>query len=199
MKKYICISIAFAVLLGIIFFQQSRLAKTETDRDVYRNNTNVLLSDVKRYKTSDSLNVISVGNLELKLSEYKRYRYDDLKLIETLKVDNKRLSGIATTQLLSIYELSGMMQDSILFGPEKTDTLKCVTITDKWFDLIGCALPNNKFNGVFISRDSLLYVEHIIPHRFLFFKWGCKERKQDIISKNPNTQIIGAEYVTIRK
>ena len=88
MKKTIFTILAFILLLGIIFFQQKYLANVKEDRDVYRNNTAVLLSDVNRYKISDSLNAISVGNLELKLSEYKRYRANDLKLIETLKVDN---------------------------------------------------------------------------------------------------------------
>ncbi|MFQ7039320.1 MAG: DUF6549 family protein [Barnesiella sp.] len=33
----------------------------------------------------------------------------------------------------------------------------------------------------------------------LFIKWGGKERKQEIISKNPNTKILSAEYISIRK
>ena len=55
-----------------------------------------------------------------------------------------------------------------------------------------------KFVGQFVSRDSLLYVEHIRPKRFLFFKWGIKERKQEIVSRNPHTIIMNAEFITIR-
>jgi hypothetical protein len=36
-----------------------------------------------------------IGRLELKLSEYKKYRTEDLELINSLKVENKRLEQIA--------------------------------------------------------------------------------------------------------
>ncbi|MCU6769802.1 hypothetical protein OCV73_12715 [Barnesiella propionica] len=72
-------------------------------------------------------------------------------------------------------------------------------ISDKWFALNGCINKNNEFSGIFENRDSLIYVEHIVPKKFLFIKWGGKERKQEIISKNLNTKILSAEYISIRK
>jgi hypothetical protein len=80
-----------------------------------------------------------------------------------------------------------------------TDTLKCISIHEKWFDLTGCIDAKSKFAGRFESRDSLLYVEHVVPKRFWFIRWGVKERRQEIVSKNPHTRITGAEFVTIRK
>ena len=79
------------------------------------------------------------------------------------------------------------------------DTIKCISITDKWFYMNGCIEVNSKFTGKFVNRDSLVYVEHIIPKRFWFIKWGCRERRQEIVSRNPYTIITGAEYITIRK
>jgi hypothetical protein len=52
---------------------------------------------------------------------------------------------------------------------------------------------------MFETRDSLLYVEYIVPRRFWFIKWGVKERRQEIVSRNPYTRIMGAEFVVIRK
>jgi len=49
------------------------------------------------------------------------------------------------------------------------------------------------------NREKLKYVEHIISKRLWFIKWGTKERRQEILSLNPDTEITGAEYVTIRK
>jgi hypothetical protein len=63
----------------------------------------------------------------------------------------------------------------------------------------GCIGADAKFAGRFESRDSLLYVEHVVPKRFWFIRWGVKERRQEIVSRNPHTKIIGAEFVTIRK
>ena len=194
MKNYFYINVILALLIFCIY-QQSQLKKVKADREIYRSNTEILMSDVTKYRTKDSLSVISVSQLELKLSEYKKYRDNDLKLIESLKVDKNRLSKIVALQTETIYPVHGTFKDSIT----KDNSLKCITINDKWFDLNGCADENFKFSGRFVSRDSLLYVEHVIPKRFWFIKWGCRERRQEIVSRNPHTKIINAEYMTIRK
>jgi len=199
-KIYIWAGIAIIALLAIIGTQCDQLKKIEVDRDVYKGNTTTLLKDIEHYKTKDSLNAVSVRNLELKLSEYKEYRDDDLKLIESLKLDKKRLEKITTTSTETYYNLQGTVRDSFIYIDRFiVDTLRCITINDKWFDLDGCSNRMNEFTGTFQNRDSLLYVEHIIPKRFWFIKWGIKERKQEIISRNPHTKITGAEFVTIRK
>jgi hypothetical protein len=55
------------------------------------------------------------------------------------------------------------------------------------------------WTGRFESRDSLLYVEHVVPKRFWFIRWGVKERRQEIVSRNPHVRIVGAEFVTVRR
>jgi len=202
-NKIIISLIALIVIIsGVTAFLNSELKKTKADRDVYKQNTDVLLQENKEYMTKDSLHVISVGQLELKLSEYKKYRADDSKLIEGLEVDKKRLESITTAQTKTIYDLKGTVRDSIVYRDNYIiDTLKCIAIADKWFNLNGCSNRKNEFSGTFENRDSLVYVEHVIPKRFLGFLWkyGVKERRQEILSKNPHTKIIGAEYITIRK
>jgi hypothetical protein len=85
------------------------------------------------------------------------------------------------------------------FDSINADKLKCIQIHEKWFDMNGCIDANAKFTGRFESRDSLLYVEHVVPKRFWFIRWGVKERRQEVVSKNPHTKITGAEFITIRK
>jgi len=200
MKKYIYIGLVFAGLIGIIIWQLERIKVIQNERNMYRQNNYTLLGSIERYKTKDSLNVVSVGELQLKLVELNKYRSDDMKLIETLQVDRKRLQQITTTQTQTIYELNANVRDSIIYRNNNIiDTLHCIDIAEKWFDLNGCINSDSKFVGRFETRDSLLYVEHVIPRRFLFFKWGVKERKQDIISRNPYTTVVGAEFITLRK
>ena len=204
MKKYIYTGIVFVVLLCIIVGQQKWIGKVTADRDVYRNNNATLLTDIKRYKTSDSLNAVSVGNLTFTVKEFRKYRANDYELIKTLRADKKRLQTVTTAQTQTIYQLKGELKDSTTAsidssGVVRIDTLKCVEIQDKWFDLTGCIDTNAQFVGRFENRDSLLYVEHIVPKRFLFIKWGCKERRQEIVSRNPHTRIVGAEFIRLRK
>lgn len=200
LKIYIVLGIIIASLIGTTTFLSNRLKEVKAEKELYQRNTNVLMGEVEKYKTKDSLNAVSVGMVELKLSEYEKYRAKDLSLINTLKVDKKRLQQITTAQTQTIYELKGSVRDSIIYVDNyNVDTLRCLDITNKWFDLHGCINNKNAFSGTFENRDSLIYVEHIVPKKFLFIKWGVKERKQEILSKNPNTRIVNAEFISIRK
>lgn len=208
MKKYIYLIIAFAVLLAVIGWQSMSLKKAKEERDIYKNNSTTLLNDVTAYKTKDSLNAVQVGELSLRISEFKKYRSEDAELIKSLQTKNRDLQGVSKAQLQTIYKLKGQVRDSIIYVKGdtetiiRTDTLKCLTIKDKWFDLNGCIDKQNAFNGNFESRDSLIYVETVKYKRFLGFLWKTskiKDRKQDIVSKNPHTKIVGAEFITIRK
>ena len=199
MKKYVDAGLIILSLTVVIGWQQQRIRRISAERNTYRQNTCTLLADIDRYQTLDSLHVASVGQLELKLSELARFRLEDLKLIETLKVDKKRLQQITTTQTQTIYELSGTVRDSFIYVNNYiTDTLHCIDIQEKWFNLNGCIDANSKFAGRFENRDSLVYVEHVVPKKFLFFRWGCRERRQEILSRNPHTTVVNAEFITIR-
>lgn len=200
LKIYIILGIIIISLAGTTAFLTDRLKKEKAEKELYQKNTDILMGKVEAYKANDSLNVVSIGRLELKLSEYKKYRADDLELISSLKVDKKRLEQITTAQTQTIYELKGSVRDSIVYVDNYiVDTLRCLDIANKWFNLHGCINKKNEFSGTFENRDSLVYVEHVVPKKFLFIKWGVKERKQEILSKNPNTKIVNAEYISIRK
>ena len=200
LKIYIILGIIIAFLAGATVFLTNRLKKEKAEKELYQKNTDVLMGKIETYNANDSLNVVSIGRLELKLSEYEKYRAEDLELISSLKVDKKRLEQITTAQTQTIYELQGSVRDSIVYMDNYiVDTLRCLDIANKWFDLHGCSNKKNQFSGTFENRDSLVYVEHVMPKKFLFIKWGVKERKQEILSKNPNTKIVNAEYISIRK
>ena len=206
MKKYIIIAaIALAVAAVVtIWVQRSRINQLTGERDKYRANTETLLQDVSRYQTKDSLNAAKVGVLELKLSELERYRASDAELIKTLQTKNRELEAVTTAQMETITQLRGTVRDSIVYLPGDTITtvLKCVDISDPWFSIKGCAMPDGEFTGTFVNRDSVLIVATVQYKRFLNFLWKTKKvknREIDIISKNPHTKIMGVEYIEIEK
>ena len=182
--------------------QQSRIKSLTAERDKYRSNTETLLQDVRTYQTKDSLNAAKVGNLELSLSEYKKYRADDAALIKSLQTKNRDLQAVTTAQSQTIIKLRGSVRDSIVYRDNIIiDTLQCLDITDKWFDLHGCTNKRKEFTGTFTNRDSLLIAETVKYKRFLGFLWKTskvKDRKIDVVSKNPNTKIMGVSFTTIR-
>lgn len=205
MKKYLIIAaIALAVSAVVtIWVQRSRINTLTGERDKYRTNTETLLQEVSRYQTKDSLNAAKVGVLELKLSEFEKYRASDAELIKTLQTKNRELERVTTTQMETINELRATVRDSVVYLPGDTVTtvLRCIEYSDKWVDFDGCII-NNTFSGKIITRDSLLITESVQYKRFLNFLWKTKRiknREFDIVSKNPNSKITGFEVITIEK
>lgn len=205
MKKYLIIAaIALAVAAVVtIWVQRSRINTLTGERDKYRTNTETLLQEVSRYQTKDSLNAAKVGVLELKLSEFEKYRASDAELIKTLQTKNRELERVTTTQMETINELRATVRDSVVYLPGDTVTtvLRCIEYSDKWVDFDGC-IKNNTFSGKIITRDSLLITETVQYKRFLNFLWKTKRiknREFDIVSKNPNSKITGFEVITIEK
>lgn len=204
MKKILIYTAIIGAVIAIISGMYSRIKKLEVERDKYRTDTETLLSDVKQYQTNDSLNAATVGVLELKLSEYKKYRADDLALIKTLETDKRKLQAVTTAQTETINELRGTVRDSIVYLPVDTVTtvLRCVDIVQPWFELHGCATPAGDFTGTHINRDSLLIAATVKYKRFLGFLWytnKVKDRKIDVVSKNPATKILGVEYIEVKE
>ena len=206
MKKYLIIAaIALAVAAVVtIWVQRSRINQLTGERDKYRTNTETLLQEVSRYQTKDSLNAAKVGVLELKLSEFEKYRASDAELIKTLQTKNRELERVTTTQMETINELRATVRDSVVYLPGDTVTtvLRCVDIVEPYFELHGCATPDGQFTGTHINRDSMLIVETVQYKRWLGFLWKTKKiknREIDVISKNPHTKIMGVEYIEIEK
>lgn len=204
MKKYLIWVAIILAVAAAFWVQHVKIKRLTEERDKYRSNTEILLQDVKTYQTKDSLNAIKVGNLELSLAEYKKYRADDLALIKTLQAKNRDLERVTTTQMETINELRATVRDSIVYLPGDTVTtvLRCVDIVEPWFELHGCATPDGQFTGTHINRDSLLIVETVQYKRWLGFLWKTKKiknRQIDVVSKNPATKILGVEFVTIEK
>lgn len=199
MKKYLII----AAIVVTIWVQHSRINTLTGERDKYRTNTETLLQEVSRYQTKDSLNAAKVGVLELKLSEFEKYRASDAELIKTLQTKNRDLERVTTTQMETINELRATVRDSVVYLPGDTVTtvLRCIEYSDKWVDFDGCII-NNTFSGKIITRDSLLITETVQYKRWLGFLWKTKRiknREFDIVSKNPHTKITGFEVITIEK
>lgn len=203
MKKCKIFAIIMAVAIALVV-KQRHINILTNELDKYKINTETLLQDVKTYQTKDSLNSAKVVNLTLKVSEYEKFREDDLELIKTLKTKNRDLKRVTTAKLETINEFRGTVRDSIVYLPGDTVTtvLRCVDIVEPWFEIHGCTTPDGKFTGTHINLDSLLIVETVKYKRFCGFLWKTKKiknREFDIVSKNPHTKITGFEVVTIEE
>lgn len=195
MKKNVYYCLAVVVLW-------SMTAKITELREHYKesqSNVRALLADVEQYRVSDSLQAASVADLQLTVKEYKRYREEDAALIEQMKADIKRLKSASTVKTETVYINTTPIsddkaQDSIDVGTGE----RTAEYGDTWHNIKMCINPDSVTYEL-TTKESLLITNHVVPKRFLFFRWGCREVRTDVVSRNPYTKKIEVESITFKK
>lgn len=203
-KAYIIAAAVLVILIAVIIALSTRLKNVTADRNVQRKNVETLFTSVENYKVQDSLQAATIGDLQLTLSQYKQFRAEDAELISNLKVDNKRLQGVVTTQTESYYQHTAILRDSVkMLITRKTDSIKIPIIVktanfaDEWHRL-NIVIDGDSLNYRLRTKESLIITNHVVPKKFLWFKFGCKEVRTDVVSKNPYVENIDVESITIK-
>ena len=193
------ITTALCIWVAFLFFSN---AKLKSENEILQTNVGTLLTGAEQYKVKDSLQVATIANLELSISEYRRYKAEDKKLLESLKIDNNRLKGIIKTQTESFYHQTTLLRDSVkmLLSPDSVEipvNIKTAQFADQWHSL-NVTIQGDSLNYLLRTKESLLITNHVVPKRFLFFKFGCREVRTEVVSKNPYVGDIQVESITIR-
>lgn len=169
------------------------------------NNQETLLTENEHYKIRDSLNVSKTNQLELKLSELKKYKSEYAQLVKDLNIKNSQLEQIISVNAETITNLKAMPRDSIRLDTVSNiiDTLKCFEYKSKYTDVSGC-INKDIIDMQIRNRESLKAIESKKKKKFLFFKlpiwlFGYKSKQLDIVSLNPNTTIEYIEYISVTK
>lgn len=192
--------VVIAAAISVIWADRT-INRLTAERDKYRNNTETLLGDVEKYRVADSLSAARVQSLELTVSEFERFRADDARLIRELKAKNRDLAAVNKTQSQTIIDLRATPKDTTIIRDTIPIPAVAVHCGDAWFDFDGL-LTADEFTGTLANRDSLVVAESVQYKRFLGFLWKTKQvknRRVDVVSKNPHTTIMGVEHVVIEK
>lgn len=200
-KIEIGVAVVVAAILFICGAQCQRIRKLTSERDKYRNNSVALLGDVQQYRVRDSLNAARVQSMELTIKEFQRFRADDAQLIRELTARNRDLAAVNKTQSQTIIDLKAMPRDTTIIRDTIPIPAVAVHCGDAWFDFNGL-LAEKEFTGTLTNRDSLVVAESVQYKRFLGFLWKTrtvKNRRVDVVSKNPYTTILGVEHVVIER
>ena len=189
-------------IIGYVITISIECIKLREENISLQTNVNTLIEGAEQYKVNDSLKAATIANLELSISEYRRYKAEDKKLLESLKIDNKRLKGIISTQTESFYKQTTLLRDSVkmLLTPDSIEVpvkIKVASFSDTWHSL-NINIQGDSLNYRLRTKESLLITNHVVPKRFLFFKFGCREVRTEVVSKNPYVGDIQVESITIR-
>lgn len=199
-KTIVSIASIVAIILSFSFLYLV-LSGRSKELDRVMRNMDALQSDVIRWRTSDSLSAARADALEFKIREFEKYRSEDAALIKSLKGRNEELQSVAKAMTETIFDLMAVPKDTVVIRDSVQVPAVAVRCGDEWFDFEG-VLSDGVFAGRLVNRDSILCIETIEYRRFLGFLWKTRNIKsRDIIvtSRNPHTEIIGADFVTIEK
>ena len=190
-KKYLgYILCAIVLVLAWLLFSQER-----AEKERYKANQTALLSDVAYYKTENERNVASVRALTLTKCEIETYNKNLAERCDELEISLRRLISANITNMQTDYHLVGELRDSLVLRYNTIDTLRCMDYDDSYLTFSACVDSGGMYVADIVSRDTVTAIVHRIPRRFLFFKFGTKEVRQEVYCANPRTQIITTQYV----
>lgn len=195
MKKALIISLLIAVLAMAVEF--IAIGKIRAEKERYKANQTALLADVERYKTESGKNAASVQRLTLTNAELRKSYEEICKTSEDLKIKVKSLQSVSNTATETKVEVKVPIRDTVVVRDEVIDRLSTFCWQDPWVMVSG-EIERDSVALDICSTDTLVQLVHRVPHRFLFFKWGCKAIRQDIVSKNPHTNIVYTEYIELK-
>ena len=195
MRKFIVCTYTILIIASVFMIGKVRSLKKERDR--LENNQTALLSDVEYYKTESGKNAASVQKLELTKSELQKHCIDLTQTVKDLGIKVKRLQSASTTVTKTEVEIQTVVHDSIVYR-DRPVILKTINWKDPWIKLDGI-LDGEDFSAKIQSIDTLNHIAHRVPKKFLFFRFGTKAVRLEVVNKNPHSQIVYTEYIELKK
>ena len=198
MKKLL-IKIGIYVVLAIVaVFSVKSCVDTKRENKRLAGNQTALLEGVTYYRTQDSLSAASVAVLTLEMDEFKQHYSDLVKEANGLNLKVKRLEAASRTATKTVYKTITEWKDSIVVVGGSIDTIRCLDYSDAYLTFNACERSDTVTSHIEV-RDTLVQFIHRVPRKCWFIKWGTKGIRQEVVSKNPNTQITYAEYINFKK
>lgn len=194
MRKYLAI---YSIVATAVIVVGAKYLLKENAR--LENNNSALLQSVKTYRTKADENAASVQVLRLKVGEYEELRAADAERIRKLGIKLKRLESASKSVTKTAVNISAPLRDTVILRDTLRlhDTVRLFRWRDSWVTVDG-VIDNDSVSCSVTSIDTLHQIIHRIPRRFLFFRYGTKAIRQEIVSSNPHTEVVYSEVVTFR-
>ena len=206
MKTYL---ILYALAVTLLLAGSLRRYRTETHR--LGQNQHALLSQIEQYRTRAGEAAASAEVLQLRCREFERLRAGDAERIRQLGIRLRRVEAAATLANATEIDVQAPLRDSVvrrdfsalcdsgrMVSAVRFDSVRLFRWRDPWVTVEG-RIRGDSVTCRIESVDTLRQIVHRVPRRFLFIRFGTKAVRQEIVSSNPHTRIVYAEYVRFVK
>ena len=188
---------AVAVLTCIVRNQQQEIGRLS-------GNQTALLDSVRYYKTENGKNAASVRVLELTKGELEEKCTNLTEQVRGLGIKLRRAEQIAQTTRKTALEFHAQVRDSIIYVVDSTatrhylDSLKILEWRDPWVSFHG-ELRGDELTAKIESVDTITTVLHRVPKKCWLFRWKQGVYKAEVVSCNPHSRIVSAQYIEVKK
>ncbi|WP_301221260.1 DUF6549 family protein [Bacteroides caecimuris] len=192
-----CLLAAVLVLGGIVWVQHRNAVRLRAERDRYRDNTEALLSDMKRIRVDSTTMAVDVNALRLRVDEYKRLRAEDAGQIKRLGVKIKNLEAAARHEVEVAGPIDAAVRDTVVIRDTVPLLRQKVEMITPYIQLTGL-IEKGRLKGeirVPVTLRQAVWVEY----KGWWFWKKVKAVHQTISSGNPYAEIRYSEYIEIHK
>lgn len=203
------VKVIFLVLIPlalVVAFKECHKLRGESERT--RENQDVLLHNgrVEIGRTQSGRPRASVQAITLKTSDLKRSP-DSLLAVnrKELKIKNSRIMAAATTSTTTKVDVKVAIRpvphdtcSRSLSGLYRPPDVSQVSWSDPWITLRG-DIEGDSMQVHIESRDTLQMVVHRVPKKFLFFRYGTKGVRMEVVSQNPHSRLSYPRIIMFKK
>jgi hypothetical protein len=129
-------------------------------------------------------------------SELKRHYADLVKEAENLNLKVRRLQSAGRTATVTEFRVETKWRDSVVYRFDKIDTIRCILYDDPFVVFSFCD-TGDVVKPYIAVTDTVVQFVHRVPRRFLFLRFGTKGVTQEVVSKNPYTEVVFTEYIKL--
>ena len=176
-------------------------ARTEDNQNILLHN-----GEVEIGRTQSGRPRASVSAITLKTSDLKRSP-DSLLAVnrKELKIKNSRIMAAATTSTTTQVDVKAAIRpvphdtcSRLLSGSYRPPDVSQVSWSDPWITLRG-EIEGDSMQVHIESRDTLQMIVHRVPKRFLFFRYGTKGVRMEVVGQNPHSRLSYPKIIMFRK
>lgn len=191
----------FIIVMLVILFLWCLLRGAVKENERLRSNETALLAENENYKTEAGRNAMTVKSLTLTVDQVKEHEMQLVARCKELDIKLKRAQSLSETGTQTKYIIKGEARDSVAYVRDTgaLDSLRCSDYKDPYLVFSYCVDSSGIYTADIETYDTITAIVHRIPRKFLFFRFGTKEIRQEVTCSNPHTRITAATKIDIIK
>lgn len=188
-----CEILVLVLVPFLVAFVLRECSGVTQDNKRLSDNQDVLLHNgkVRIGQLPSGRSVASVAAVQLTSSELG-------KKPDSLLARTTRELKIKTGRVMAASTVPAATQADVVAPIDGRDSVRQVSWSDAWVSLQG-TIDGDTLKAHIESRDTLQMIVHRVPRRFLFFRFGTKAVRMEVVSQNPHTRLSYPKFLTVKK